>query len=135
MPVSNNDFTVFELTANGLHVEIEMYVNNVEYKYTADFAVNDVTGIAVSQLKQGTVGESYYVNGIVVAITSTIAFDEIILADKTTGEVISVRELPLGGRVPYMDFTSPLAVGDELVIPEASVLVHHLLLHLVQSME
>lgn len=115
--VSNNDFSKFELTQNRLHVEIEMCVNNYEYSYSADFEFIDVTGVTVSELKSLPVGESTYVNGYVVAITSTIAFNELILADKTTGEVISVRSIPFGGSVHYMDFESPLSVGDEIVIP------------------
>ena len=115
--VSNNDFSKFELTQNKLHVEIEMYVNNYQYSYSADFEFIDVTGVTVGDLKRLPVGESTYVNGYVVAITSTIAFNELILADKSTGEVISVRSIPFGGSVHYMDFESTLAVGDEIVIP------------------
>ena len=116
--LSNNDFARFELKADTVEVELDMLINNVQYNYVASFAFDStVAGISVSQFKQGTVGESYYINGYVVAITTTIACNEVIVADKATGEVISVRNVPLGGKVQSMDFACPLAVGDEVVFP------------------
>ena len=115
--VSNDDFSVLELSADKLHVEIDMYVNNYDYSYSADFAFDDVASISVSQLKQGTVGQSYYVNGILVAIATTSTRNEFVLADKVTGEVISVTDLAVSGATQAMTLDADVAVGDELIIP------------------
>ena len=115
--VTNNDIVKFELKQGVAEATLAMHVNNVDYNYTATFTFDDVAGISVSQLKQNTVGDNYYVNGIVVAITTTVAHNELILADKVTGEVISVRQVPFGGTVQSMDFDSPFTMGDEVVFP------------------
>jgi len=115
--VTNDDIVSFELKQNVVEAKLAMHVNNVDYNYTASFAFDDVVGFSVSELKQKTVGDNYYVNGIVVAITTTILHNELILADKATGDVISVRQVPFGGTVQSMDFDSPFAMGDEVVFP------------------
>jgi len=115
--VTNDDFSVFELAQTGLHVEIDMLVDNVSYSYQADFAFNDVAGVSVSEFKQGTVGDSYFVNGILVAIATTSTRNEFVLADKVTGEVISVSDLAVSGATQAMTLVTDLAVGDEITIP------------------
>ena len=115
--VASNDFSVMELSADKLHVEIDMYVNNVAYNYAADFAFDDVQGISVSEFKQGTVGQQYFVNGIVVAMTSTVTRNEVILADKATGEVVSVSDLAVSGGVLSRTYNIDVALGDEITVP------------------
>ena len=115
--VTSNDFSVFELSADKLHVELDMYVNNYAYNYAADFAFNDVQGISVSEFKQGTVGQQYFVNGIVVAITSTVTRVEVILADKVTGEVVSASNLTAGGAFFSNTLKYDFAIGDEITVP------------------
>ncbi|MBO5866460.1 MAG: bacterial Ig-like domain-containing protein, partial [Clostridia bacterium] len=115
--VTNDDFAVFELSTDKLHVELDMYVNNVAYNYAADFPFIEITGISVSEFKNLPVGDTSYVYGIVVAIATTSTRNEVILADKVTGEVISVSDLAVSGATQAMTLDIDVEIGDEIVIP------------------
>lgn len=115
--VTNNDFSVFQLSADKLHVELDMCINNYNYNYAVDFPFIEITGISVSEFKNLPVGDTSYVYGIVVAITTISTRNEVILADKATGEVISVSDLAVSGATQAMTLDIDVEIGDEIVIP------------------
>ena len=86
-------------------------------KTTALTVTYEYQTVSIAQFKQGTVGSTYELTGIVVGAVSSHAYAEILLKSKTTNDMISVANTGVAGayNAPALD-TSVLKAGDEIVI-------------------
>ncbi|MBO5867181.1 MAG: hypothetical protein J6Q55_03945, partial [Clostridia bacterium] len=115
--VGQTDVTRCEIVDGKLYVGVDLLVNNVTYGGEYVFDV-DNTAISVNQLLQNQASdETYTVNGIVIAIATAMTRDEVIIADKTTGDVIGVSGLAVSGKVSSRTLEIDLEVGDEVILP------------------
>ncbi len=116
--LGQTDVTRCEIENGKLYVNVDMLIDNVAYGGEYVFEV-DETAISVNQLLASTPDnqQTYVVNGIVIAIATVMDHDEVIIADKTTGDVIGVGGLAVSGKVSSRNLEIDVEVGDEVVLP------------------
>ena len=115
-PLSKKDISSVEVKDGKVYATAEVTMNGITREKTYSYDV-DESGISVEDLKKGTVGQTYVVKGVVVAIGTTVTQDEVVIADKATGEMICIYNLISGGKVTLQTVEVDFAIGDEIVIP------------------
>lgn len=66
-------------------------------------------------------GDTYMLNGVVAGFSTTSTNNEVVLADKQTGKLVSVIKMG-AGRLLYGGYSLPgIAIGDEITIPVSLV--------------
>jgi len=116
--VTREDIKEFRIEGENLVVDVEIEFNNKTYTDELSIPIDD-NYISISELKTKEIdNEVHYVEGIIVAIGTTMSRLEYILWDKDSGEYIGVAKLAASGGVTSYDLdTNGLEIGDLIRIP------------------
>lgn len=116
--VTREDIKEFRIEGENLVVDVEIEFNNKTYTDELSIPIDD-NYISISELKTKEIdNEIHYVEGIIVAIGTTMSRLEYILWDKDSGEYIGVAKLAASGGVTSYDLdTNGLEIGDLIRIP------------------
>lgn len=115
-PITRKDISKVEMKDGKVYATAKVTVNGITREKTFTFEA-DMTALSVAELKTATVGQNYTVKGVVVAVATTVTQDEVVIADKETGEMICVYNLTNGGKVTLRTLDIDLEIGDEILIP------------------
>ena len=114
--ISDGDIESITIDGAEASINLSLFINNEVLEKTVKLPVADEF-VSVKTLKEGTIGESYLVNGVVIAIATTVSRNEVIIADKETKDIISVSGLETSGNVHGMTLDMDIEVGDEIIAP------------------
>src|SRR5690606_6980997 len=112
-----DDVKDYRIENDKLVVDVEVSFNNKIYTTELEIPIsNDY--ITVSELKKQQLNnETYVVEGIIVAMGTTMSQQEFILWDEVSGEYIGVTKLSSGAILDYELDTNGFKVGDKIRIP------------------
>ena len=114
--ISSGDVESIIIEGNEAIINLSLFINNEVLEKNVKLPVADEY-VSVKTLKEGTVNESYLVNGVVIAIATTVSRNEVIIVDKQTKDIISVSGIETYGTVYGMTLDMDIEVGDEIIIP------------------
>ena len=114
--ISADDVDSITINNGEASINLSFYINNNVVNKVIKLPVAD-DSISVKQLKESTVGSSYVVKGVVISVATTVSRTEVIIADKETGDLISVSGLENSGTVQGMTLDINVEVGDEIIVP------------------
>lgn len=114
--ISDGDIESITIDGAEASINLSLFINNEILEKTVKLPVADEF-VSVKTLKEGTIDESYLVNGVVIAIATTVSRNEVIIADKETKDIISVSGLETSGNVHGMTLDMDIEVGDEIIVP------------------
>lgn|GEM_PF-2796011 len=115
--IVRDDVKDYRIENDKLVVDVEVSFNNKIYTTELEIPIsNDY--ITVSELKKQQLNnETYVVEGIIVAMGTTMSQQEFILWDEVSGEYIGVTKLSSGAILDYELDTNGFKVGDKIRIP------------------
>ena len=114
--ISSEDVSSITVENGEANINLSFFINNEVVNKVIKLPVTDDC-ISVKELKEGTVDTAYLVKGVVVAVATTVSRNEIIIADKETGDLISVAGLEKSGTVHGLTLDLEVEVGDEIIVP------------------
>ena len=118
--VKEDNVESYVIADGKITITISTMIKNV--KHTKDITLElDETPISVEKIFTEKVGYDYMLNGIVVGFSTTVTENELILADKQTGKLISVTRIGEGSVLHGGYYLSDIQKGDEIIIPVSLV--------------
>lgn len=116
VPATENNIVSYT-TGNGeITVTVSAAVNNVKYTNQITIPLEE-SPVDVGAFFTKNAGEACMLNGIVAGFSTTSNNNEVILADKQTGQLVSVIKMG-EGKLLYGGYSLPgIEIGDEIIIP------------------
>ena len=107
--------------ANGqITVKVSAMVNFVKYTNEITVALEE-TPVGIEAFFNQAEGGSYMLQGVVAGFSTTGNHNEVVLADKETGKLVSVTKMGTG-QLLYGGYVLPdIKIGDEIIIPVSLV--------------
>ena len=101
-------------------VTVSAVVNNL--KYTEDIIIPlDGSPVDVESFFAQNAGNTCMLRGVVAGFSTSAAVNEVVLADKQTGRLVSVTKMG-EGKLLYGGYSLPgVEIGDEIIVPVAMV--------------
>lgn len=116
MDVSSKNITGYTINNGFIEVLVSVTIKNKTYSNKINLALNEEV-LSVSNLLKQEVGNTYTVTGVVIAMTSIITRNEMILQDKETGEIISLGDIGEGKLYNGYYDSFGIEIGDEIIVP------------------
>ncbi len=115
---SAEDLNSYKIEGNNLVLNVSLFVKNKEFTRDVTVPISD-NGISVAELKaQNPDGETVYMlDGVVVALASTMSRAEYIIYDEASGEFIGVTDIKSNGSISALTFERRYETGDRICIP------------------
>jgi hypothetical protein len=116
LPVPSDNVTSYSIADNKLSVTVTVTVRNV--KCTADIKIPvQESVLSVNEILKKDTNRDYMLSGIVVSYATTVDQNEILLMDKSTGDLISVTDIGKGQVVYGSYYIDGISIGDEVILP------------------
>lgn len=111
-----NNIESYTVSNGAITVKVCATVSNI--KHTAEITIPlEESPIGVETLFAQNSDNTYMLNGVVVGFSTTANNNEVVLADKQTGKLISVTKMG-EGKLLYGGYSLPgVEIGDEIIIP------------------
>ena len=106
----------YTVAGGQIAVTVSAVADNI--KYTAEITVPlEESPITVEDFFTQNAGDACMLNGVVVGFSTTANDNEVVLADKQTGRLVSVTKMGTG-KLLYGGYCLPgVEIGDEIIIP------------------
>jgi len=116
VPAEKKHIESYTIADGQITVTVSAVADNI--KHTAEITVPlEESPIGVEAFFAQNADNTYMLSGVVVGFSTTANNDEVILADKQTGKLVSVTKLGKG-RLLYGGYCLPgVEIGDEIIIP------------------
>lgn len=115
-----NNIESYTIADGQLAVTVSAAVDFIKYTQKITIPLEE-SPVGVEAFFAQNSDNTYMLNGIVAAFSSVGTYNEVVLADKQTGKLISVRNMG-EGKLLYGGYDLPgVKIGDEIIIPVAVV--------------
>lgn len=115
---SAEDLNSYKIEGNNLVLNVSLFVKNKEFTRDVTVPISD-NGISVAELKaQNPDGQTVHMlDGVVVALATTMSRAEYVIYDVASGEFIGVTDIMSKGKINDETFERRYETGDRVCIP------------------